>query len=245
MADRIIDDVILTDIANAIRENTGETGLIIPEDMPNKVSDCYAAGFAEAKAEGHAVEDAIIERTISGSYTNDRVSSIGYDAFRYCSDITEAHFPKVKFTGFRSFANCTRLKVADFPLLTSADDQLFASCIRLTTVSLPLLKGLPYRCFYADAALAEVELPSVTNIGTYAFQGCSALVKVVLSATSVCSLSSANAFTNTPVASGTGFVYVPDELVEAYKMATNWSTYADQIRSITEMNESVSASEVE
>lgn len=41
-------------------------------------------------------------------------------------------------------------------------------------------------------------------------------------------------FTNTLIASGTGFIYVPDALVESYKTATNWSTYADQILPLSE-----------
>ena len=36
----------------------------------------------------------------------------------------------------------------------------------------------------------------------------------------------------TVIASGTGYVYVPSALVNSYKSATNWSTYADQIRAI-------------
>lgn len=36
----------------------------------------------------------------------------------------------------------------------------------------------------------------------------------------------------TPMKSGTGYIYVPAALVDSYKAATNWSTYADQIRAI-------------
>lgn len=44
-----------------------------------------------------------------------------------------------------------------------------------------------------------------------------------------------NAFTGTKIASGTGYVYVPDELVEEYKVATNWSTFANQIKPLSEL----------
>lgn len=36
----------------------------------------------------------------------------------------------------------------------------------------------------------------------------------------------------TPIRQGTGYIYVPFTLVEAYKAADNWSTFANQIRAI-------------
>ena len=45
-------------------------------------------------------------------------------------------------------------------------------------------------------------------------------------------LANTNAFTNTPIKSGAGYIYVPAALVDSYKAATNWSVYADQIRAI-------------
>ena len=38
--------------------------------------------------------------------------------------------------------------------------------------------------------------------------------------------------TNTPIVDGTGYIYVPANLLEDYKSATNWVTYADQFRAI-------------
>lgn len=46
-------------------------------------------------------------------------------------------------------------------------------------------------------------------------------------------LSAASAFTGTNIAYGKGAIYVPSELVDSYKIATNWSTYADQIYPIS------------
>lgn len=87
--------------------------------------------------------------------------------------------------------------------------------------------------FYGCAGIANVDLPAVTQINGCAFQGCSTLIAVVLRNEShVCNLSDTNAFTNTPIASGIGYFYVPATLIEDYKAATNWSTYADQFRAL-------------
>ncbi len=53
--------------------------------------------------------------------------------------------------------------------------------------------------------------------------------------TAVPTLSNSNAFANTPIAQGTGYIYVPDNLVASFKTATNWSTYASQIKGVSEL----------
>lgn len=44
-----------------------------------------------------------------------------------------------------------------------------------------------------------------------------------------------NDLTGTTIAKGTGYVYVPDDMVDTYKSATNWSTYASQIKGMSEL----------
>ena len=53
----------------------------------------------------------------------------------------------------------------------------------------------------------------------------------------ITTLSNVNAFQNTPIASGTGYIYVADNLVSTYKSATNWSAYASQIKGLSELEE--------
>ena len=79
-------------------------------------------------------------------------------------------------------------------------------------------------------------LGNITTIKPGAFYNCTKLSKFALpNITSVPTLSSTNNFYNTPIANGTGYIYVPDDLVESFKSATNWNTYADQIKAISEM----------
>jgi hypothetical protein len=71
------------------------------------------------------------------------------------------------------------------------------------------------------------------SVAAYTFQSCSSLKYVLFGgATSVPTLSSTNAFQGTPIASGTGYIYVPDSLLTTWKAASNWSTYANQIKGI-------------
>lgn len=70
------------------------------------------------------------------------------------------------------------------------------------------------------------------SIGIMGFYGSAQLKTVILRSETMCALETTNAFTSTPIASRTGYICVPRALVDTYKAATNWSTYANQIRAI-------------
>ena len=83
--------------------------------------------------------------------------------------------------------------------------------------------------------LKKVTLPStLVRIVDYTFYRCSALATVIVRATTPPSLG-ANVFNNTPIAQGTGHIYVPDASLEAYKTATNWVSFADRIHPLSEI----------
>ena len=160
-----------------------------------------------------SVEDGIISRTISGEYTNSRVTEVGSYAFYSCLNLSTVNFPLVTSIGGYAFYSCSNLSAANFPLVTSIGEYAFRSCSNLSTANFPL----------------------ITIIASYAFQSCSNLTALVLrDTTTVCSLTNTNAFNSTPIKNGTGYIYVPDDLVDSYKAATNWSAYAAQIKPLSE-----------
>lgn len=86
--------------------------------------------------------------------------------------------------------------------------------------------------FYACDQFTTVDFQNVTSIGPHSFRFCSNLTKLILRKNTVCTLSNTNALINTPIASGTGYIYVPSALIDEYKAATNWVTYAAQFRAL-------------
>ena len=81
------------------------------------------------------------------------------------------------------------------------------------------------------AALSKVDCAKVNVIRGHAFDSCAALTSLILRKTDApCTLGDANAFAGTPIAAGTGYVYVPAALVNSYKAAAGWSSYGTQIR---------------
>lgn len=86
--------------------------------------------------------------------------------------------------------------------------------------------------FIGCSKLEKIDFDVLEEIKDADFYQCSALSAVIIRSPAVCTLSDSNAFKSTPIASGTGYIYVPAALVDSYKAATNWSVYADQIRAI-------------
>ena len=60
------------------------------------------------------------------------------------------------------------------------------------------------------------------------FAYCKLLDTLILRNSSrIVSLGNKNAFTGTPIEKGTGYIYVPAALIDEYKTATNWTTFAN------------------
>lgn len=81
--------------------------------------------------------------------------------------------------------------------------------------------------------LNKVELPFVETISSLAFYNCYGLESIVIGTDldTVCELENADAFYNT---SQDLKIYVPDDLVDSYKEATNWTEHATKIAGISE-----------
>lgn len=216
MPDYIIDGAILADIADAVRAKTGETEPIIPEEMAAKLLNTegdYERGYAEGYEKGDSNMDGILTRRAT-TISNDRITYLGIEVFR----------------------NYDSLAVVDFPNVTSTGVNVFYACYALHTVNLPSLISINSNMFAYSSLLKRLDFPSVESISRGAFSGCSRLVTLILrKADTVCTLENVSALSGTSIAKGTGFVYVPDDLVEQYKAATNWSTYANQIKPISEL----------
>ena len=216
MPDYIIDGAILTDIADATREKTGTTEPIVPENMAEmlrNVEGDYERGYAEGYEKGDSNMDGILTRRAT-TISNDRITYLGIEVFR----------------------NYDSLAIADFPNVTSTGVNVFYACYALHTVNLPSLISINSNMFAYSSLLKRLDFPSVESISGGAFSSCSRLVTLILrKADAVCTLENVSAFSGTPIAKSTGFVYVPDGLVEQYKAATNWSTYANQIKPISEL----------
>lgn len=176
---------------------------------------------------------------LGGSLPNS-ITTIKKYAFTSCEQLNLTELPPGLTTiEERVFSNCYMLALTELPSgITSIGTRAFQYCETMTLTELPSgITTISDYAFYGCAGLTELTCNGViTTISASAFNGCSSLAKFVLpNVTSVPTLSNKNAFTNTPIASGTGYIYVPDDLVSSFKSATNWSTYSSQIKGLSEL----------
>jgi hypothetical protein len=80
--------------------------------------------------------------------------------------------------------------------------------------------------------LTKVDFPALQEMGSGAFYGVSKLDTVILRNSKLCTMRAIGALNGTAIRGGTGYIYVPSALIDSYKSATNWSTYAAQFRAI-------------
>ena len=149
------------------------------------------------------------------------------------SKIEHLYLPKFASPGSSVFRGATYLRTVDMPLLNNVQQYLFMGCSALENVTFPKVAYVAEQAMESCSALTYVDLPICKRIDAKGFNKCSSLETLILRlTTAVCSLANVSAFTGTPIASGTGFIYVPSALVDSYKSATNWSTFASQFRTI-------------
>ena len=119
------------------------------------------------------------------------------------------------------------IKNVNLPNATSIGTSAFSSCSGLTSVSFPEVIKISAGAFQNCSSLTSISFPKVSSIGYGTFQGCSSLTTIYVGTESdtVCTLSSTDA-----IPSSVTDIYVPATLVDRYKSATNWSTFASKIK---------------
>lgn len=107
---------------------------------------------------------------------------------------------------------------------------------KITEIEAVTLANIAENTFYSCSA-SKIALTN-PDIGNLAF-ALSNITTLILKGSKVANLLGARAFVTTPIEKKTGYIYVPRELVEQYKVATNWVTYATQFRAIEDYSEIV------
>lgn len=197
------------------------------------VSIFGVTGTAETGGGGSGSDadlDALIANTITS--VTSQAASVRDRAFSSCTSVVSISLPAAKTIGKWAFMQCSKLATVNLPEATTLESSAFSSCPALTSVTIPKVTSLPSQGLYNCTALQKIDLPAVTSISDSVFMMDSKLTAVILRSATLVMLSNKSAFSSSGISAGTGYIYVPSSLVASYKTATNWSTYAAQIRAI-------------
>lgn len=218
-------DSTMTDTADIIRSILGTSD---PIPWENDVGFRRALIEVEELLNGvKALSDSVLERTLT-ELTNSRITSLGANALRQCASLTSVTLDHIQTTGTSALYSCTALQRFMAPALKSIGSAAFQGDIALVELYTPSVETIANRGLMGCASLARLELPNLEDIATEAFANCTKLTALILD--KPCALANANAFTGTPIANGTGYIYVPRVYLDLFKSGTNWSTFAAQIR---------------
>lgn len=189
------------------------TDLVIPEGTTKITDNCFTYC------------DSLTSVSLPSTLT-----SIGEYCFTYCNNLPSITIPdSVTNIGEGAFSGCQFTEIVLPSGITEISENLFVDCQYLTSVTIPnSITTINNNAFRNCIELISVTIPNqVTTIGRYAFWNCTKLTSITCLAVTPPSIQS-NTFYQTTLEA----IYVPAESVEAYKTASNWSTFANIIQAI-------------
>lgn len=235
MANVLVEETSLSNIASAIRGKNGSTTVYKPGEMAAAISSLSTGGSNE-------IENLIVTRPYNKNvtYVNPEIENIGDHVFRQwtnvggyglvgvdCSNVrtigefafyndfllTSINFPKVTGIHESAFDKCTRVPTMNFPMCDYVDRYAISNCQELTRVDLgngsnsnsPTLR---YRCFWEN-----------DNLEVLILRGNQMFINEgeILGRFST---------------DYNGYIYVPQALLADYKNATNWAELSHKFRAI-------------
>ena len=250
MANVLVEETSLSNIASAIRGKNGSTAVYKPGEMAAAINNLPSGGGSGGNDDGFLMDTLVnYENTTAtkikdycfqnstklatATFTN--VSNVGSYAFSNCSALTQVSLPNATtIVGSNCFSKCNKLSNVNLSNVTDAGESTFFLCGSLTSINLPRVENLNNAVFYDCHLLKKVDLESCKELSGYGqFNNCEKLTTLILRSNTVCSMPYGNSLQGTPIAyARQGYVYVPRVLVDEYKKATNWTVYADSIRAI-------------
>lgn len=164
MSKALVTESYLTDIGNAIRSKNGSTTKYKPSEM--------AAAINNIKTQDNTAVNGIIGRTISGNYTNNEATSVGKNAFAFCTNLKTVTMGNAISINVNAFYYCTGLTSANFPNVKTVYTSAFNSS-GLTSITFNNLVTLgsngDYSGIFEDTPMTSISIPStIKTIGLYA-----------------------------------------------------------------------------
>lgn len=230
----------------------------------SKINNSYSCEFQESAIEqlilGGILESIPSGNGIYGFARNakslqsvvfpDTLKAIGNYAFLGCTSLNSINLPpSIETIGVEAFIECVSLTIDNIilsKLKTLSNNAFRKTDVKrildlgvITTMGITSGSESANGIFSYNKNLSVAILPdTLTTLGVSTFYQCSSLSTLVIKAQTP-PATAWSELKGTPIASGTGSIYVPDDgtgkIVEDYKNATNWSAYASRIFPISKL----------
>jgi hypothetical protein len=207
--------------------------IYIPEDI------LYAGAFAGADIKHiEGVPYAMSEDGVVLCFADKTIDEF---ANFYERNVTVAVYPKAKVACHS--VGKTMLAKAVLPNVETVWDRAFRDCVKLQEIVLPKATSLGESAFDNCQTLKTVDLPKATSLGYKCFSTCYQLTALILRSKTRCSivngtfsanyhLTGTKESTHNPNGDKDGYIYVPSALINSYKTATYWKSFASQFRAL-------------
>lgn len=169
----------------------------------------YDAVYEAGKASGGGSHTSCFDGTYSGDYIDADITSVRYGAFAGCENITKVSLPNCTTIGGNyAFFSMTNVKEILLPKVTSGVfGATFNACSNMETIDLRRLGGV--------------------LLDSNCFRYCSNLTTLILGGTAINTIANNNVLGGTPTSMS---IYVPDNLVDAYKANSTWASFTSRIK---------------
>jgi len=205
-------------VVDVPQSGTGYTEKDITEKNINIVNLSNSASFVASEAFFYS---SMLKTVYLPNCTN-----IYRIAFSNCSNLESLYIPQCQYIEENAFNNCKKLKELILPNAINVSMNAFLNCTSLSYASLTITGRLGNAVFKSAGLQSVYFVCSWT--GFYTFENCRQLSVIYFGSTSITTFGE-GAFNGTPIASGTGSIYVPASLLSNYKNDSTWTTYSSQI----------------
>lgn len=222
-------------IVTNVQSSGGGTG------VPQEKYDDLVSLFTFSNQNVHLVNEdmtylcpyAFYYRTNLVSAILNGVTNVEYSVFQGCSKLSSIEMNSVETIGNNAFLNASALQEVVFPELSEIGSNVFSNCSALKKVKCDKATAIQYGAFTKCTTLEVIDILGGRQIAMFTNGTINSLKSFVIR----------EAARVTPLSSGifgfsdTTTIYVADNLVEEYKVATNWSRYAEKIKPLSEYKE--------
>ena len=207
---------LFTAICDKIRSIDNTNELINHQDIPDKINVvCDNIKL---------FIDSAIQKDLGDKYYNfnNTITKV-YSKIFAGTNLQNIDLSKCTYICNSAFEGCSQLNIVnlDLPECTYIGNDAFYSCTSLTTVNLPECTTIGWMAFI-NTNVAIANLPKLNTAYTGpgfssygAFYGCTNLTTVIFG--EYFSSHIPNIFGNTPIEDGTGYIYVPDNVLNEYR----------------------------